>query len=189
MDISYTLIVALMFITILSFGFANILSSLAEIVNKKNQITVCSVHLQWILILFMLHMNLAWQAVLIATNQSWSYDTFLFVELGPILAFFMTRILAPSEVKDKEPGTLQTNYIGMSQQFFFFFALIQAWGIGTDFVLKRGVTGSGIFNMLLIALALVMINRKNYRDHVYGVVIAWALFLVAIGLRGFHLID
>jgi len=40
MDISYTLIVALMFITILSFGFANILSSLAEIVNKKNQIHV-----------------------------------------------------------------------------------------------------------------------------------------------------
>jgi len=189
MEISYTLIVALMFITILSFGFANILSALSEIVNTKNNITVCNAHLNWILILFMLHMNLAWQAVLIATNKSWSYDTFLFVELGPILAFFMTRILAPSEVKDKEPGILKANYIGMSQQFFFFFVLIQAWGIGTDFVLKRGITGSGIFNMILIALALILIKRKNYRDHIYGVVIAWILFLLAIGLRGFNLID
>jgi hypothetical protein len=43
--------------------------------------------------------------------------------------------------------------------------------------------------MLLIALALLLIQRKNYREHIYGVAMAWFLFLLAIGLRGFHLID
>lgn len=189
MEISYTLIVALMFITILSFGFANILTSLAEIVNKKNNVTVCNVHLNWILILFILHMNLAWQAVLIATNKSWSYDTFLFVELGPILAFFMTRILSPSEGKDKEPETLINNYIGVSGQFFFLFILIQVWGFGTDIVLGRGITGSGIFNLLLIALSFVMMRKKQYKDQTLGVIFAWILILLAICLRGFNFMD
>ena len=188
MDISYTLIVALMFITILSFGFANILTSLAEIVNRKNNITVCGVHLNWILLLFILHMNLAWQTVLIATNKSWSYDSFLLVELGPILAFFMTRIIAPSEVADKESKTLIANYMAVNQQFFLLLALIQAWAIGTDILLERGVTGSGIFNALLIGLAAIMIKIKNYKAQIFGVASAWVLFLLAIALRGFEII-
>jgi len=44
MDISYTLIVALMFITILSFGLANLLSSLAEILNNKSNLRLSDEH-------------------------------------------------------------------------------------------------------------------------------------------------
>jgi len=189
MEISYTLIVALMFITILSFGFANILTSLAEIVNKKNNISVSIVHLNWILLLLIIHFNLAWQAVLIATNKSWSYDTFIFVELGPILAFFMTRILFPSEVSNKEPSALFSNYLNLSQRFFLIFALLQAWAIGTDFVLTLGYTGSAIFNFLLIILAIILMNTKSRQKHVYGVLIAWGLILTAIVLRSLGVIS
>ena len=189
MDISYTLIVALMFITILSFGFANILSSLAEIVNRKNNISVSNVHLNWILLLLIIHFNLAWQAVLISTNAEWSYITFLFIELGPILAFFTTRILAPSDVNDKEPSTLEHNFISLCQRFFLIFGLIQVWAIGTDFILSRGFTGSAVFNILLIFLAIIMMKTKSYQKHFYGVIIAWCLFLGAIALRGFHIIS
>ena len=189
MDISYTLIVALMFITILSFGFANILSSLAEIVNKKNNVSVSNVHLNWILLLLIIHFNLAWHAVLISTKAEWTYDTFLFIELGPILAFFTTRILAPPEVSDKESSTLEYNFISVRQRFFLIFALIQVWAIGTDFVLKRGFTGSSVFNVLLIILALLMMNTRSYQKQFYGVIIAWCLFLGAIALRGFHIIS
>lgn len=188
MEISYTLIVALMFITILSFGFANILTSLAEIVNKKNSISVSIVHLNWILLLLVIHFNLAWQAVLIATNKSWYYDTFVFVELGPILAFFMTRILAPSDTNNTEPETLKANFISISNRFFLIFALIQAWAIGTDFVLKLGFTGSAVFNMLLLILAIILMKYKSHQIHLYGVVIAWSLYVAAIFLRSLDII-
>ena len=188
MDISYTLIVALMFITILSFGFANILSSIAKIVNKQNNIFVSAVHLSWILLLLIIHFNLAWQAVLISTYKSWSYDTFLFIELGPILAFLTTRILAPSESNDKEPETLISKYLHLSKQFFLILALIQVWAIGIDLVLGLGFTGSAVFNLLLFILAIILMKVKNYQIHIYGGAIAWTLYLTAILLRSINII-
>ena len=189
MDISYTLIVALMFITILSFGFANILSSIAEIVNKQNNISVSVVHLSWILLLLIIHFNLAWQAVLISTYKSWSYDTFLFVELGPILAFFTTRILAPSGSKDTDGASLKSKYLHLSNRFFLIIALIQLWAVGIDLLIGLGFTGSAVFNLVLFILAITLMRVKNYQIHVYGAVIAWALYLAAIFLRSVNLIS
>ena len=189
MDISYTLIVALMFITILSFGIANLLSSMAEILNHKNDTRVSIVHLNWIVILLIIHFNMAWHAVLIATNESWSYDTFLFSVLGPILAFFTASIIAPCATVDKEPATLVSNYLDIRQQFFVLFAMIQAWGIGTDYLFHRGATGSTAFNVLLIILAIIMFRSNSYQKHVYGVVVAWGLYITAIVLRSLDIIN
>jgi hypothetical protein len=189
MDISYTLIVALMFITILSFGLANLLASLAEILNSKNNTKVATVHLNWIVILLIIHFNMAWHAVLIATYKSWSYDTFLFSVLGPILAFFTTRIIAPCATVDDKPATLISNYLDIRQQFFVLFAMIQAWGIGTDYLFYRGTTGSTVFNILLIFLAIVMFKTDSYQKHVYGVVVAWSLYITAIVLRSLAIIS
>ena len=188
MDISYTLIVALMFITILSFGIANLLSSIAEILNHKKDTRVSMVHLNWIVILLIVHFNMAWHAVLIATNESWSYDTFLFSVLGPILAFLTASIIAPCATADKKPATHISNYLDIRQQFFVLFAMIQAWGIGTDYLFHRGATGSSVFNMLLIILAIVMFMTKNYQKHVYGVWVAWGLYITAIILRSLDII-
>jgi len=188
MDISYTLIVALIFITILSFGFANILSSIAEIVNKQNNISVSVVHLSWIVLLLIIHFNLAWQAVLISTYKSWSYDTFLFVELGPILAFFTTRILAPSVSEHIDSESLKSKYLHLSNRFFLIIALIQLWAIGIDLFIGLGFTGSAVFNLVLFVLAITLTKVKNYQLHVYGAVIAWTLYLAAIFLRSINII-
>jgi hypothetical protein len=189
MDISYTLIVALMFITILSFGFANILSSIAEIVNKQNNISVSLVHLSWILLLLIIHFNLAWQAVLISTYKAWSYDAFLFVELGPILAFFTTRILAPSVSESIDGETLKSKYLHLSPRFFLIIALIQLWAVGIDLFIGLGFTGSAVFNTALFIMAITLMKIKNYQGHIYGAVIAWALYLAAIVLRGINMIS
>jgi hypothetical protein len=189
MNISYTLIVALMFITILSFGLANLLLSLAEILNNKKNNKVSIVHLNWIVILLIIHFNMAWHAVLIATYRSWSFYTFLFSVLGPMLAFFTTSIIAPCATVDKQPATLISNYLNIRQQFFVFFAMIQAWGIGADYLVRRITTGSAVFNMLLIILAIIMFKTNSYQKHVYGVVVAWSLYITAIVLRSLAIIN
>jgi hypothetical protein len=189
MNISYTLIVALMFITILSFGVANLLSSMAEILNNKKNTKVTIVHLNWIVILLILHFNMAWAAVLLSTVKSWSYGAFLFIVLGPILAFFTASIIAPCATDDKKPATLISNYLNIRQQFFVLFAIIQAWAIGTDYILQHGATGSNAFNILLIFLAIVMFKTNSYQKHVYGVVVAWSLYITAIVLRSLAIIN
>ena len=186
MDISYTLIVALMFITILSFGIANLLSSMAETLNKKN---VSIVHFSWIVLLLIIHFNMAWHAVLIATNKAWSYDKFLFIVLGPILAFFTAVMISPRETADKKPATLISNYLNIRQRFFVLLAMIQAWSIGADYFFQFGTTGSAAFNILLIFLSVSMAITNAYKKHVYGVVVAWGLYITAIILRSLAIIN
>ena len=73
MEISYTLIVALMYVTILSFGLASLLTSLGLLIKENSTTKVSSVHLQWILILLIVHFNMVWHAVYFTSVESWSY--------------------------------------------------------------------------------------------------------------------
>jgi len=189
MAISYTLIVALMYITILSFGIANLLSLLAQILNRKNDTDVTIVHLNWIIILLIIHFNMAWGAVLLATVDSWSYYEFLVIVLGPILAFFTSNVIAPNPNKDNNSAALVTNYINQSHQFFILFGMIQAWVIGTEYMLQNTLTGSSFFNILLILLAIAMFQTDSYKKHIYGVIAAWAAYLTAIALRSLAVIN
>ena len=189
MEISYTLIVALMFITILSFGLAGLLTALADIINNKNNISVSLVHLCWIIILLVIHFNMAWHAVLIATIKTWSYDSFIIIVLGPMLAFFATSIVSPVALGNDTTATIESNYLDIKQRFFVIFGLIQTWTLCADFILQRGITGSGIFNAALLLLAIFMYKSKKYKHHLYGVIIASALYLVSIVLRSLAVID
>jgi len=59
MDIQLnTLLVALMFVTILSMGIGNILSSLADIFNHATSSRRHPVHISWIVLLLIVHFNL-----------------------------------------------------------------------------------------------------------------------------------
>jgi len=81
------------------------------------------------------------------------------------------------------------HYLNIRQQFFVLFAIIQAWAIGTEYMLQHDVTGSNAFNILLIFLAIVMFKTNSYQKHVYGVVKAWALYIAAIVLRSLSIIN
>lgn len=189
MEISYTLIVALMFITILSFGLAGLLTSLADIINNKNNISVSMVHLAWIVVLLIIHFNMAWHAVLITNIDTWSYDAFIIIVLGPMLAFFATSIISPGVSDNETPEILESNYLDIKQRFFVIFGLIQIWTLCADYILQRGITGSGIFNVTLLLLAITMYNSNKYQTHFIGVAIASLLYITAIVLRSLAVIN
>ena len=188
MNISHTLIVALLFVTILSFGLVNILSAFASVLNRNTNTKASTIHLHWIAILLILHFNMAWSAILITSKEVWTYDAFLFIVLGPIMAFFASSIIMPGSVESDDSEGLFSQYLTISKQFFILFVLIQIWAIGTDFMLQGGITGSSILNVLLTALGLVLLNAKQPRMHRLGLVVAWGIYLSAIVLRGLEII-
>ena len=183
MEISYTLIVALMYVTVLSFGLASLLTSLAQIIRRGNGISASPAHLNWLLILLLVHFNMVWHAVLFTNIEAWSYHAFLIIVLGPTLAFFSANILAPEPVANEDNDALNESYFSFIQQFLVLFGAIQLWAIASDFILGRGITGSAIFNILLFLIALFLFKSRSNKVHVASIYFIWAVYITSIALR------
>ncbi|MDX1283858.1 MAG: hypothetical protein R3182_02545 [Draconibacterium sp.] len=189
MEISYTLIVALMYVTIISFGLAGLLSSLSTILQKANSRTVCGVQLHWILILLIVHFNMTWHAVYLTGVESWTYFGFIAVVFGPILGFFTANFLSPNTGGKATKNDSIENYLSIKTKIISLFLAIQLWTLIIDRVIGRGFVESAYFNFGLIGVSLYMLLSKKYTSQQYGIAIIWTLLLVAIALRASRIIE
>lgn len=183
MEISHTLIVALMYVTVLSFGLASILTSLSLIIKRGNDINVSFSHLNWLLILLLVHFNMVWHAVLFTNIEAWSYHSFLLIVLGPTLAFFSSSILAPEPNANASTESLQDSYFSFIRLFLVLYGTIQAWAIAADFILDRGTTGSAAFNIALLLIALILYLSRSTNIHTASIYLIWLIYITSIALR------
>lgn len=183
MQISHTLIVALMYVTVLSFGLASVLTSLSLIIKRGNGINVSNTHLNWLLILLLVHFNMVWHAVLFTNIESWSYHSFLLIVLGPALAFFSANILAPEPITGTSAELQSEQYFSFIRQFLILFGAIQLWAISADFILGRGTTGSAVFNMVLAILAFILFQSRSFKTHTICIYVIWLIYITTIALR------
>ena len=181
MQISYTLIVALMYVTILSFGFASLLTSLGLLLKSDKELRVATIHFNWILILIIIHFNMVWHAVLLTNIVSWSYHAFLIIVSGPTLAFFTATILAPTSSKNASNDQLITHYFSLKDQLLILFCAIQVWTITSDYLLERGLTGSALFNAILIIISAILYKSGSEKMHTYSIYFIWAIYVTSIG--------
>lgn len=189
MEISYTLIVALMYVTVLSFGFASILTTISQVIRKGNDIQVSPLHLNWLLILLLVHFNMVWHSVLFTNIETWTYHAFLLIVLGPTLAFFAANILVPEPSENVATDSLSDKYFSVIQQFLIFFAIIQLWTLLADYLLGRWATGSAVFNVILLVFSVFLYKTPSAKAHANTLYVVWAVYLVSIVLRSLELID
>ena len=178
-----------MYVTVLSFGLASLLTSLAQIIKRGNSISVSPAHLNWLLILLLVHFNMVWHAVLFTNIDAWSYHAFLFIVLGPTLAFFSANILAPEPDTNLINETLTERYFSFIRQFLILFGTIQLWAIASDLILDRGTTGSAIFNIILLLVVLFLFKSRSNKAHVTSIYLIWAVYITSIALRTMGHID
>ena len=187
MEVSTSLLVALMYVTILSLGIGNVLGALAEIVRKGRDAKLDPVHIVWIALLLGAHFNLFWHTLDLLTVERWGFTGFLYVISGPILIFFCTGILV-AELPDSTDMGARAHYFRVIGRFFLLFAMLKIWIVGADIVLGRGFTGAGALNAGVFALVLVLAIWRNYRAHVICAVVGVFIFLAATVLRGMGVI-
>lgn len=183
MDIQLnTLLVALMFVTILSMGIGNILGSLADILNHATSSSRSRVHIGWIVLLLLTHFNLFWNTKAILDNDEWRFAGFLLAIAGPVLLFFSTSVLLTAPAAGDE-ADLRRFFHQIGRPFFVMFALVQAWVLVTSYALEGRFIGLDVFNAGLLLLALYLARSTGERGHVVGLAIAWALGLGSLALR------
>jgi len=183
MDIQLnTLLVALMFITILSMGIGNILISLADIFNNATSSRRDRLHISWIVLLLIVHFNLFWQTKAILDVEGWKFGGFLLTMAGPVLLFFATSILLTDPPED-DPENLTSFFVGLGRRFFLFFALLQAWVMVVGFTLTGSFIVTDLVNAFFLVLALTLATSTSARFHKVGTLLAWGLGLAGFTIR------
>ena len=187
MEVSNSLLVAIMFVMILSIGIANILASLASKIDFSSKQTNPGIWVSWLILLLLAHFNMFWHTIAIISIEEWAFAGFLYIVTGPILIFFATDLMLP-EPSHPESSDLRAHYFTVSRRFFYIIAVLQLWMIGVDVVLGRGFTGAGGFNVVMFALAVTLALSQLPKLHVLGTGLAWVLFLTSLALRGLGVI-
>lgn len=182
MDISSTMLVALMFVGLLSISIGNILIGTAIIYDNRSDIKLDWIHIGWTALLLLVCFDLFWQTIDLFTQKEWGFGGFLYVILGPILITFAGQILLP-DLTRTEGLDLKHHYSSVNSEFFILFALLEFWQIGVDFFFGDGLTRSSAVSTAAIVLLLALAFTVRPSAHRYGIIAAALLFLLSIGIQ------
>jgi hypothetical protein len=185
MDITNALLVAIMFVILLSLGIGNVLTAIVTVVDRRTPLRIDWFHASWMLLLLLVALNLFWHTLMLLEQEDWQFAAFLYVVAGPILLFFASGLLLPS---DAEGTDLREHYLAVSPQLFGAIALLQLWVIGVDLLLGQGFTAGGALNVIALAIVLMLALSKRTGIHAAGTALAWVLFLSSAALRGLNVI-
>ena len=177
MEVSNGLLVALMFVGLLTIGIGNIIMSLASMVDRRSSIKASRLHLTWIVLLFLIYLGFFWHTLDVLSVENWEFFAFLYIILGPILMIFASQVMLPSP-SDDDSDDLHEVYFGVSRPFFFFLAATQVWVNGVDLILKDGLTPAGGWNGVVAVVALILAFSRNLKIHWALTVLMWLFFLV-----------
>ena len=173
MDNPTTLLVAIMYVTIVATGLINLLMTLADIVGARRKTD--PLHTGWIVILLLAYLGFFWETTAILDIEGWDFLSFLSFISGPIALLFATNLITASADPD-EGKMLDEYYFEQSARFFLLLALVQAWIVGLDTIFSAfGVTTW--LTILTGLLFVVLMISKNYRVHVGGLIIVGLAFI------------
>lgn len=173
MDSPTTLLVAIMFVTIVVTGIVNILMFLSNLLAGNSKAGF--LHMSWLILLLVIYLSFFWQAKLILEIDGWQFQSFIAFILGPIGLLFAGNLVTSGYEENAQTGPGQF-YFSFSKRFFLLMLFVQVWGIGLDLVFES-VGFITYLDGLIGALFLVLAISKNERLHVAGAIIAWPAFL------------
>jgi len=176
MDNPTTLLVAIMYVTIIAIGLSQLLMTLSELAGDKVPLPD-RVHLSWLLLLLLAYFTYFWQTTEILEVDSWDFVGFMAFLTGPVILLFATNLLVV--LPDADSQSKQQHYLDISGRFFLLMALFQGWLVGLDIV-TDGVTLPTYLAAALGLLCVGLMFSTNYPRHKVGAGVAWLLFLSSV---------
>ena len=179
MDNPTTLMVAIMYVTIVATGLVNVLMTLSEIVGGKR--ITDPIHTGWLALLLIAYLSFFWETTAILDIEGWDFLSFVSFIIGPILLLFATNLIT-SSADAGEGVTLDQYYFELSARFFLLLGLVQAWTIGLDLVFHNAnfttylTAGIGGF-------FIVLMMTKNPRVHITGLITVGLAFIARVVMQ------
>ena len=181
MDNPTTLLVAIMFVTILAMAIGNILTTCAEIAGGLRHPMPERIQLSWIFLMLFALLSLFWKTTVLLDVDEWLFVEFLYVMAGPMVLLFATSVIT-APVKDEQSGGSHSHYFGLCRRFFIMLALHEAWILGIDYW-YASPSILNLINAMILLLFLLLAVSKNLRVHVAGASLVWSGYIVVLVLR------
>jgi len=185
-EVTNSLLVAMMFIMVLSIGIANILMALPPLVDRRVDLVIDRVQLSWLILVLLLHLDLFWQVLFILEREEWEFAGFLYIITGPVVLLFAASILIPDP--SRASGDSNADYFAITQPVFTLLALVLAWLVGVDLIFGSGVEPATVWDLVAAGLCAALALSRSRRVHLFGAGLAWLLFLSVLTARGVGLL-
>ena len=174
MDNPTTLLVAIMYVTIVATGLVNILMTLSDIVGGKR--ITDPIHTGWLVLLLMIYLGFFWETTAILDIEGWDFLSFISFIIGPIVLLFATTLIA-SPADTEEGAMLDQYYFAQRGRFFLLLGLVQIWIIALDIVFEN-VSYTTYLTAFIGVLFIFLMISKNYRVHIGGLIVVGLAFVV-----------
>ena len=173
MDSPTTLLVAIMFVTIVVTGLVNILMFLSALLAGK--VKTHPLHSNWVILLLVMYLNFFWDTRLILEIEGWAFLSFIGFIVGPIALLFATNLMVEAPDSEKQ-DVLDQFYFEISRLYFILLFFVQAWIVGLDLWFDA-VASPTYLASFIAAVFLVLALVRNYKVHVVGAALTWIALL------------
>jgi len=174
MDNPTTLLVAIMYVTIISIGLSNLLTTLSEL-TRPGSAMPAKVHMSWLLLMLLAYFSYFWQTTEILKVENWEFAGFIGVLVGPVLLLFAVNLLVV--LPDNDNQDPEQHYLGISGRFFTLLGMFQIWLALLDVVVGEISLQTGLAAGLA-ALCFVMALSASQTFHHRATVLCGAIYIV-----------
>ena len=179
MDNPTTLLVAIMYVTIISIGLSNLLMALSELVGGRLNTKPDRVHISWLFLLLFAYFSYFWQTTAILEIDDWQFVSFIVFLTGPMCLLFGTNLLVV--MPDSHDFSPKDHYMQQSNRFFLLLCLFNLWVIGLD-VFSDNTTVQTWLSGSIALLCFVLMASDSYRVHKVAAPVGWVLILASAGV-------
>lgn len=168
---------------VLGLGISHVLSTSAQLVRYRRAVRFYTPTLLWLLILFLVHVQIWWAVFELRSVAEWSFIGFTLVLAVPVLAFSMSVLLAPDF--DREAVVdLRASYFEQRRWFYALFGLLPAASLAQELTIRGFIAGDAdpLFRIGFIILAIVGFLRPDERLHQLLPIAVLASFGVYVGV-------
>lgn len=176
MDDIDTLLIAFMFITILTLGIATVLSALGELVRSVGRERRDGLLVGWTLLLLFAYFHLFWHTADITALEDLDFWLLLFVQTGPILLLFATEIMTGALTASADEGP---DAAMRQSRFFVVFGLLQLWSLATGPVWGLGFTFASALDVVVLLVCAALATSRSRPLHVSGLTVVWIAYLAS----------
>jgi hypothetical protein len=173
MDNPTTLLVAIMYVTIVATGLVNVLMALSDVAGGQRKMNM--LHASWIFMLLINYLSFFWETTAILELEGWNFLSFVGFISGPVVLLFATNLIITPPGPAQETD-LKQYYFDQSPRFFVFLALVQVWIIALD-VFMGNFNFQSYVTLGVGALFLLLSFSKSYRLHLMSLMLVGAIFL------------
>jgi hypothetical protein len=166
---------------ILGMGITQILSGVAGMILRWDQVKPYWPHMIWVLLLFVFHIQEWWVTYELRTYQYWRLPVFLFIILYPVNLYILAKILFPLRWSG-HAGDMREFYFQNCRKIFLFILSLSLLSIANNLLISGASWKDQWVQSLVALIAALVVFFDLRQERVHKIVVIFLLLTTIAAL-------